>query len=93
MGTGAIEWKHAQAYRNIGFTVAVSTNRNVETGRRFAEQIGATFVNTFEEVCSDARVDVVNVCTFPEFRLLVVQACARHGKHVQVQNSTGQIVK
>lgn len=85
VGTGAIAWKHAQAYRNIGFTLAVCTNRNVKTGQRFAGQTGAAFVNTFEEVCSDPSLDIVDVCTFPEFRLPVVQACARHGKHVQVQ--------
>jgi UDP-N-acetyl-2-amino-2-deoxyglucuronate dehydrogenase len=85
VGTGAIAWKHAQAYRNIGFTLAVCTNRNAETGRRFAAQTGARFVDTFEEVCSDLSVDLVDVCTFPEFRLPVVEACARRGKHVQVQ--------
>ena len=65
IGTGAIAHKHAQAYRNIGFTVAACHNASPESGRRFAEQYGARFAPTYEEVCSDPGVDFVDVCTFP----------------------------
>jgi predicted dehydrogenase len=36
-------------------------------------------------VCAHPRVEFVDVCTFPDFRLEVVLACADSGKHVQVQ--------
>lgn len=85
IGTGAIAHKHAQAYRNIGFTVAVCHNASPESGRRFAEQYGARFASTYEEVCSDPGVDFVDVCTFPDFRLQPLKICAAHGKHIQVQ--------
>ena len=85
IGTGAIAHKHAQAYRNIGFTVTVCHNATPESGQRFAKQYGARFVTTYEEVCSSADVDFVDVCTFPDFRLQPLEVCARHGKHVQVQ--------
>lgn len=85
IGTGAIAHKHAQAYRNIGFTVTVCHNATPKSGHRFAEQYGARFVATYEEVCSSPDVDFVDVCTFPDFRLQPLEACARHGKHVQVQ--------
>jgi predicted dehydrogenase len=56
-----------------------------EHGRAFAASIGAEFVNRFEDVCSHPDVDYVDVCTFPDFRLQAVDACARSHKHVQVQ--------
>lgn len=85
IGTGAISNKHAEAYRNIGYQVTVCTDINEEAGRRFAERWGARFVPTYEEVCRDPEVDFVDVCTFPDFRLQPVQACAAAKKHIQVQ--------
>lgn len=85
MGTGAIAHKHAQAYRNIGFTVSVCQNASPESGKRFAEQYGARFVPTYEDVCSDPEVDFVDVCTFPDFRLQPLRACAANQKPIQVQ--------
>lgn len=85
IGTGAISHKHAQAYQNIGYQVAVCTDINQEAGRRFAATYGAEFVAGYEDVCSHPQVDFVDVCTFPDFRLQPVKACARSGKHLQVQ--------
>jgi predicted dehydrogenase len=42
-------------------------------------------VASFEEVCRHPRVDYVDVCTFPDFRLQPVEICAQAKKHVQVQ--------
>ena len=85
IGTGAISHKHAQAYKNIGYKLAVCTDIMEEPGRRFADQYGAQFVKTYEEVCSHPDVDFVDVCTFPDFRLQPLEICAKHGKHIQVQ--------
>ena len=85
IGTGAISHKHAQAYVNIGYQLTVCTDINAEGGRAFAKQYGCQFVPTFEEVCNHPQVDYVDVCTFPDFRLLPVQICAKAKKHVQVQ--------
>lgn len=85
IGTGAISHKHAQAYKNIGYKLTVCTDRNEEAGRRFAEEYGATFVPTYEEVCKHPDVDYIDVCTFPDFRLQPIEIAAAHGKHVQVQ--------
>ncbi|MCC7174412.1 MAG: Gfo/Idh/MocA family oxidoreductase [Bryobacterales bacterium] len=85
VGTGAISYKHALAYRNIGFEVTVCTDINEPAGRRFAEQHGAEFVPTCEDVCRHPRVDYVDLCTFPDYRLEPVELCARWGKHIQVQ--------
>jgi predicted dehydrogenase len=85
IGTGAIARLHARAYRNIGFTLRVCTNRTETTGRRFAAEHDTEFVSTIDEVCAHPDVDVVDVCTFPALRLDAVERCARFRKHVQVQ--------
>lgn len=85
IGTGAISHKHAQAYKNIGFQITVCTDINPENGKKFAEQYGAEFVPTFEDVCRHPNVAYVDVCTFPDFRLQPLKLCAEHGKHIQVQ--------
>jgi len=85
IGTGAISHKHSQACRNIGFEVTVCTDSNERAGRDFAARHGADFVPSYEEVCGHPKVDYVDLCTFPDFRLAPVEAAARSGKHIQVQ--------
>jgi len=85
IGTGAISHKHAEAYRNIGYELKACTDVYEPAGRKFAEQYGCEFVKTYEEVCWHPEVDYVDVCTFPDFRLQPIEACAQSKKHVQVQ--------
>jgi UDP-N-acetyl-2-amino-2-deoxyglucuronate dehydrogenase len=85
IGTGAISQKHAQAYRNIGYEITVCTNTTPTKGRKFAEETGAEFVDTYDQLCRHPRVDYVDVCTLPNFRLPVVELCAEAKKHVLVQ--------
>lgn len=85
IGTGAIAHKHAAAYRNIRYELTVCSNRGEDAGRRFAAQYGCEFVGSWEAVCRDSRLDFVDVCTFPDFRLEPVRVCAEAGRHIQVQ--------
>jgi UDP-N-acetyl-2-amino-2-deoxyglucuronate dehydrogenase len=85
IGTGAISRMHARVYRNIGYELTVCTDIHEAAGRQFADEHGAEFVCGYEEVCRHPRVDYVDVCTFPDFRLEPVEICALAGKHVQVQ--------
>lgn len=85
IGTGAIAGKHAQAYRNIGYQVVACTDRTPERGQQFAATWGADFVATPRELCRDPRLDFVDVCTFPAYRLEAVELCAQSAKHVLVQ--------
>ena len=85
IGTGAVAHKHARALQNIGDRVTVCANRREEAGREFAARYGAALAGTWQEVCRHPEVDFVDVCTFPEFRLEVVEECAATGKHVMVE--------
>ena len=85
IGTGAIAWKHAQAYKNIGYRITACTNGSAEKGRKFAEAWGAEFVATPEELSVRADVDFLDVCTFPAYRLEAVKLGAQQKKHVLVQ--------
>ncbi len=85
IGTGAIAWKHAQAYKNIGYKVTACTDRTEEKGRKFAAAWGADFVATPEELSRRPDVDFLDVCTFPGYRLAAVELGAKYGKHVLVQ--------
>jgi predicted dehydrogenase len=85
IGTGAISHKHAQVYDKIGYELVVCTDINAESGREFSRRHGCQFVATYEEVCRHPRVDYVDVCTFPDFRLQPLEICAQEKKHVQVQ--------
>ncbi len=85
VGTGAISYKHAQAYKNIGYDVTVCTDINEANGKKFAGQHGAEFVKTYQEVCRHPQVDYVDLCTFPDFRLQALEVCAESKKHIQVQ--------
>jgi len=85
IGTGAISHKHALAYKNIGYKLTVCTDINEAAGRKFAEQYGAKFVPTYEELCKHPEVDYIDVCTFPDFRLQPIEIAAAAGKHIQVQ--------
>jgi predicted dehydrogenase len=76
---------HARVYKNIGYELTVCTDTHEATGRRFAEEFGVEFAPHYQDVCTHPRVDYVDVCTFPDFRLQPVEICARSSKHVQVQ--------
>jgi UDP-N-acetyl-2-amino-2-deoxyglucuronate dehydrogenase len=76
---------HARAYKAIGYEITVCTNGNEERGKAFAEANGAEFVRNYEDVCRHPKVDYVDVCTFPSFRLQAVELCAATKKHVLVQ--------
>ena len=69
IGTGAIAHKHAAAYRNIGFEIVACAGLHAERGRAFADQYGCEFVARWQDLCAHPRIDFVDLCTFPDFRL------------------------
>lgn len=85
VGTGAIARLHARAYRNIGFSVRAVVDVNPAAANAFVADHGGEVVADANALCRHPEVDYVDVCTLPNFRLQVVELCARHRKHVQVQ--------
>jgi predicted dehydrogenase len=85
IGTGAVAALHARAYRNLGFSLVACSNASAEKGIRFAAEHGAEFFFNAEELCRDPRVEMVDLCTLPNFRLPVVELCARYKKHLLVE--------
>jgi UDP-N-acetyl-2-amino-2-deoxyglucuronate dehydrogenase len=85
LGTGAIANKHAQAYRNIGFELIACSNQTESRGREFAGRWNAEFVAGSRDLCRYPGLDFIDVCTFPDFHLEPVEACAEIKRPVQVQ--------
>ncbi|MGH9617517.1 MAG: Gfo/Idh/MocA family protein, partial [Acidobacteriaceae bacterium] len=85
VGTGAMSHKHAQAYRNIGYELVACANTDPIKGRAFADATRAEFLSNYEELCRHPRVDCVDICTLPNFRLPAVEICAQTKKHVLVE--------
>ena len=85
LGTGAIANKHAEAYRNIGFKVIACSNKTESRGREFAQRWGVEFVPDYRDLCRYPGLDYVDVCTFPNFHLEPVEACAGMQRAVLVQ--------
>ena len=85
IGTGAIAAKHAQAWLNIGCTVAACTNRTEQTGREFAARFQAQFLPDAPSLCRHPDVELVDVCTFPDYRIDPVSLCASLRKPIQLQ--------
>jgi UDP-N-acetyl-2-amino-2-deoxyglucuronate dehydrogenase len=85
IGTGAISHKHALAYHNIGWEITACTDIRPSAAIEFAAKYGGEFVKTWEDVCRHPKVDLVDVCTLPGFRLQPLELCAKTKKHLQVQ--------
>lgn len=85
IGTGAISHKHAQAYKNIGYEIAAACDTAPGRAEEFCAKYGGDPVATWQDVCRHPRVDFVDVCTFPDFRLEPIELCVSTRKHVQVQ--------
>ncbi len=85
LGTGAIADKHAQAYRNIGFELTACCNGSAARGRDFAERWDCQFVQDYRELCTLPGLDLVDVCTYPNFHLEPVEVCAAIGRAVQLE--------
>src|SRR5690349_21444744 len=85
IGTGAVARKHAQAYRNIGYEVTACAARDPAHAWSFAQEYGGDACEGWREVCRHPRVDFVDICTLPDFRLAAVELCAELGKPVLVE--------
>ncbi|MGH9640011.1 MAG: Gfo/Idh/MocA family protein, partial [Bryobacteraceae bacterium] len=72
-------------YRNIGFELVACRNRTEARGREFAQRWGAEYISDYRSLCGYPGLGFVDVCTFPEWHLEAVEACAEAKRPVQVQ--------
>lgn len=85
IGTGAISHKHGDSYRELGYEIVACSNRSEAKGREFAEKYGAEFHADWRDLIAREDVGYVDVCTFPDSHLEIVEECARRGKSVLLQ--------
>ncbi len=85
IGTGAIADKHAQAYRSLGFDLRACCNESAARGNDFAARWQCQFIPDYRELCRLPGLDFVDVCTYPNFRLEPVEACASIRRPVQLE--------
>ena len=85
IGTGAVANKHAEAYARLGFEIVACASQESDIGREFAKKYGCVFAESAEAICRHPDVEVVDVCTLPNFRIEAVALCAETHKHVQVE--------
>lgn len=85
IGTGAIAHKHAEAYAELGYELTAVSNRSADKGRAFAEQYSAEFCADWQQLVARDDIDYVDVCTFPDSHLAIVQQCAEQARAVLLQ--------
>jgi UDP-N-acetyl-2-amino-2-deoxyglucuronate dehydrogenase len=85
IGTGAIAHKHAEAYAELGYELVAVSNRSDEKGRAFAEQYRTEFIADWRQLVAHPDIDYVDVCTFPDSHLAIVQRCAAQQRAVLLQ--------
>ena len=75
IGTGAIARMHARAHKSIGHVVRACTDLNPDVGKAFAGEFDAEYLPSWEDLCRHPEIDIVDVCTFPDFRLRPLELC------------------
>ena len=85
IGTGAISYKHAQAYKNIGYRSDGLHPRQRSQPEKVRRLRRLRIRQVLRGLCRHPKVDYVDVCTFPETSMQPIEICAETKKHVQVQ--------
>ena len=84
IGTGAIAHKHGDSYREIGYDLVAVSDKFVERAEDFGRTYGAEAVPDWRDLVK-RDLDYVDVCTFPDSHLEIVEACAAAGRNVLLQ--------
>ena len=86
MGCGMIASIHADAIKKVENAVLYAVaDSNKESAKAFAQKHNAIYYESFEEMLSDAQIDVVCVCTPSSFHAQNAIDAMRKGKHVVVE--------
>ena len=87
IGTGAIGIEHINRinHKTQGAFVTAVSDINVEAASKIAEEIGAQFFKTGEELIASEEVEVVVVTSGTQHEKYVLEAI-KHGKYVFCEN-------
>ena len=85
-GTGSFGTTRAKSLMGIkGVKVTLGWSRSAESRARFAREVGASTVETWQNLCTHPDVDAVLVCTPNADHYLYARAALEAGKHVLVE--------
>jgi predicted dehydrogenase len=85
-GAGSFGCTRANAFASIGgVSVPLGWSRTEATRDAFAKSTGAGTVDTWQELCTDPRIDAVIVCTPHSEHHVQALAALKAGKHVLVE--------
>jgi len=87
IGTGGISDSHLNAYATGGWTVAAIWNRTRATAeaKRDALAPHARLEDDWQQILADPAIDIVDITLHPEYRLPIIEAALKAGKHVLSQ--------
>ncbi|MEM4310980.1 MAG: Gfo/Idh/MocA family oxidoreductase [Nitrososphaerales archaeon] len=77
---------HIPAYKKAGFNVVGICSRTKAKAERLAQEFNIPKVyNSFEEMCSDSKVEVVDLAYPPHEQLELVRVATKYKKHILCQ--------
>src|SRR5262245_28716395 len=87
IGCGGIVVQHLNAYRHAGFRVTALCDRTESKARAYQEKFypGAAVTTDYRELLRREEIEVVDVTTYPEDRVEIIEEAIRAGKHVLSQ--------
>jgi predicted dehydrogenase len=87
IGCGGIAVQHLNAYRHAGFRVTALCDRTESKACAYQEKFypDATVTTDYRELLRRDEIEVVDVTTYPEERVEIIEEALRAGKHVLSQ--------
>lgn len=77
---------HLPAYRKAGYKVVGIYSRTKSKAESLAKEFGVRKVyDSFEQMCKDPEIDVVDLAFPPHEQLKLVETAAKNGKHILCQ--------
>src|SRR5438552_8470242 len=73
---------HLVAYRKAGFNPVAIASRTPAHARRVAERNGLTAYDTYQEMLTSGKVEVVDIAVPPDSQINVIKTVCRHRKHI-----------
>lgn len=82
LGCGFIASTHAKVLNEMGITISLCIDKDIETAKKFAAIWHIESFSDDENKVLDKSIDVVHICTPPSLHYETVKKCLETGKHV-----------